>query len=148
MIWCCVQDQSSGTVHSSPWTSRDTERGGYLEHIVTLSTFTKLPRKKKRKNRDVHCFRKAYDLVLRHKLIGVLKSLWCGAVMSPAAATLGVRQGSPTSCLYCSLSTLVCNLIRVIKENYENDCVLKWLHVLILMNGTRLLCTSRERDDQ
>ncbi len=56
--------------------------------------------------------------------------------------TLGVRQGSPTSCLLFVI--YVNDLIKLIKENCEDDGFLKWLHVLILMDDTVLLSTSRE----
>ena len=36
-------------------------------------------------------------------------------------------------------------MIKLIKENCENDGFVKWLHVLILMDDTVLLSTSREK---
>ncbi len=56
-------------------------------------------------------------------------------------AAIGVRQGSPTSCLLFII--YVNNLINVKKENCELDGFLSWLHLLILMDDTVLLLTSR-----
>ena len=57
-------------------------------------------------------------------------------------ATIGVRQGSPTSCLLFIL--FVNELIRMIKENCDVDGFLGWLHILVLMDDTVLLATSRK----
>ncbi len=59
------------------------------------------------------------------------------------AVTLGVRQGSPTCCLLFVL--YVNELNRLIKCNCEDDGFLKRLHVLILVDDTVLLSSSRER---
>ncbi len=56
-------------------------------------------------------------------------------------ATVGVRQGSPTSCLLFVL--LVNDLIRLLKERCGPDGFLSWLHVLMLMDDTVLLSTTR-----
>ena len=90
---------------------------GCLEHIVTLRILTDLAKKKKKKLFVTFIdFSQAYDLVPRHILIRILKRLGCGAVMLAVIAamysvtesvigtavftvTMGVRQGSPTSCL-------------------------------------------------
>ncbi len=58
------------------------------------------------------------------------------------AATIGVRQGSPTSCLL--FLSYVNDFIRLIKDNCREDSFLKWLHVLIQMDDTVLLSPSRE----
>lgn len=57
-------------------------------------------------------------------------------------ATIGVGQGSHTSCLLFLLH--VNYLITVTKDNCRNYGFLKWLHVLILMDDTVLLSTSQE----
>ncbi len=105
-------------------------------------------------------FSKACDLVPRHILVRILKRLGCGMIMLSAicamysvtdsvigtvvfAVTMGVCQGSPTLCLLFIL--YVNNLITMIKDNCGDDGFLKWLHVLILMENTVLLSTSRER---
>ena len=59
------------------------------------------------------------------------------------ATTVGVRQGSPTSCLLFIL--FVNDLIKLIKENWEDDGFLFWLHILVLMDDAVLLATTRER---
>ena len=56
---------------------------------------------------------------------------------------IGVRQGSPTSCLLFIL--YVNDLIKLIKETCEPDGFLSWLHLLMLMDDTVLLATSREK---
>ena len=57
-------------------------------------------------------------------------------------ATVGVRQGSPTSCL---LFTLYVNeLVRALKRKCDLDGFLSWLHCLLLMDDTVLLATSRQ----
>jgi hypothetical protein len=54
-------------------------------------------------------------------------------------ATVGVRQGSPTSCF---LFTIFVNpLFRMCRD----DGFLGWLHILMLMDDTVLLATSRDR---
>ena len=56
-------------------------------------------------------------------------------------ATVGVKQGSPTSCF---LFTLYINeLIRDLKR-CPHDGFLKWIHCLLLMDDTVLLSTTRE----
>lgn len=103
-------------------------------------------------------FSKAYDRVSREKLFRVLQRLGCGSVMLCALVamyavteswvgtalvliTLGVRQGSPTSCL---LSIIFVNdLIKIINEGSERDIFLQWLHILILMDDTVILSTTR-----
>ncbi len=56
-------------------------------------------------------------------------------------ATLGVRQGSPTSCLLFVIS--VNELVKMIKERFRPERFLDWLHILVLMDDTVLLATSR-----
>ncbi len=65
---------------------------------------------------------------------------WIGTAL--VVLTLGVRQGSPTSCLLFII--YVNELIRIVKEGNGNDGFLKWLHILVLMDDTVLLSTSRE----
>ena len=107
------------------------------EHIVTLRILTDLARKTKKKLFITFIdFNKACDLVPRHILMRILRRLGCGAVMLGIigamysitesvigsvvfAATIGVRQGSPTSCLL--FLVYVNDLIRLIKDNCR-DC--------------------------
>ena len=89
----------------------------------------------------------------------VLKLLGCGATMLVAlmalyssttsllgsafiTATIGVRQGSPTSCFLFILFVDV--LIRRLKA-CPDDGWLKWLHSLMLMDDTVIFATTRER---
>ena len=57
------------------------------------------------------------------------------------SAFIGVRQGSPTSCFL--FTVYVNGLIRRYKENCEQNGFLKWLHVLMLMDDTVILATTR-----
>ncbi len=56
-------------------------------------------------------------------------------------ATLGVRQGSPTSCLLFII--FVNELVKMIKERCRPERFLDWLHILVLMDDIVLLATSR-----
>ena len=105
-------------------------------------------------------FSKAYDRVPRGKMFMVLKSLGCGSVMLSAItamykittcilgttiiqSSIGVRQGSPTSCFLFVMFVDV--LVKKIKENVDVDDFLGWLHTLMLMDDTVILATSREK---
>ena len=55
--------------------------------------------------------------------------------------SIGVRQGSPTSCLLFVL--YVNDLIHMIKQGCGYDGFLGWLHILVLMDDTVLLSTSK-----
>lgn len=133
------------------------QRGrGCTEHILTLRLFTDYTKKKKQKLFVTFVdFSQAYDKVPRDLLLRVLKRLGCGSVMLGAiaatyagtervlgyvvfATTVGVRQGTPTSCLLFIL--FVNDLIKSIKEHCEDDGFLSWLHILVLM-----LATTKER---
>ena len=110
---------------------------GCLEHIVTLRLLTDYAKKKKRKLFIIFVdFKKAYDLVPRHILLSILRRLGCGAAMLGVIAAMysvtqnvigtaiittviGVRQGSPTSCLLFIL--YVNDLIKLIKDTCEPD---------------------------
>ena len=133
---------------------------GCLEHIVSLRLLTDYSRRKKKKLFITFVdFSKAYDLVPRQMLFSVLKNLGCGAAMLSAIAAMysvtqsvigtaivstviGVRQGSPTSCFL--FIVYVNDLVKLIKNTCEPDGFLSWLHLLILMDDTVLLATSRE----
>ena len=134
---------------------------GCLEHIVTLRLLFNYCVIKKVKLFVVFVdFGKAYDRVPRNKLLNTLKRLGCGAAMllalvamykltkciigvATVTATVGVRQGSPTSCF---LFTIYVNtLIRMLKDRCGEDGFLGWLHSLMLMDDTVIMATSRER---
>ena len=133
---------------------------GCLEHIVTLRLLCVVARRKKF-NLFITLvdFSQAYYRVPRDVMFRVLKRLGCGVTMLLAlvalyrithsvigstviSATVGVRQGSPTSCLLFII--FVTDLIRLIKQNWGADGFLAWLHLLILMDDTVLLATNRE----
>lgn len=133
---------------------------GCLEHIVTLRLLIDYAKKRRLKLFVTFIdFSKAYDKVPRDVLFMIMKRLGCGMIMLSAivamyqvtqsiigtavmTATIGVRQGSPTSCLLFVL--YVNELIKTIKENCNNDGFLGWLHIMVLMDDTVLLATSRE----
>ena len=134
---------------------------GCVEHLLTLRLLMDFAKHRKRKLFVVFVdFSKAYDCVPRDRLIRRMISLGCGATMirivtaiynctkmilrqATITATIGVRQGSPTSCLLFTL--LVNDLIRNLKERCLPDDFLGWLHALMLMDDTVILATSRER---
>ena len=99
------------------------QRGrGCLEHITTLRLITDFAVKKKIKLYIVFVdFSQAYDKVSRVVLFTILKRLGCGATMLMAliTASVGVRQGSPTSCLLFLL--FVNDLIKMFKERCGPD---------------------------
>ncbi len=70
---------------------------------------------------------------ITHSILGI-------AVIS---AVVGVRQGSPTSCFLFILFVNV--LIRDIKLKSVPDSFLEWLHVLMLMDDTVIVASSRKR---
>ena len=55
----------------------------------------------------------------------------------------GVRQGAPTSCLL--FTTYVDKMVKMIKESVQSDGFLGHLHVLLLMDDTVIMATSREK---
>ena len=135
------------------------EKRSCIEHIVCLRLLCDLARRKKLKLFVLFVdFAKAYDMVPRHMLLQILKRLGCGAVMLAAmvamysvtqsvigsvliTTTLGVRQGSPTSCLLFII--YINDLIKLVKEGMGIDGFLSWLHILVLMDDTVLLATTR-----
>ena len=133
---------------------------GCTEHLITLRLIIDYARHRKLKLFITYVdFSKAYDRVPRGKMFQVLKALGCGAIMLAAlmalytttfsilgsaiiTASIGVRQGSPTSCFLFVLFVDV--LIRRLKA-CPDDGWLKWLHSLMLMDDTVIFATSRER---
>ncbi len=137
------------------------EKRSCLEHIVTLRLLCDTARRKKLKLYVTFVdFSQAYDRVPRNVLFKVLKRLGCGAVMLSALVavytlteswlgpvtivlSLGVRQGAPTSCILFII--FVDELIKLVKECCGLDGFLRWLHILVLMDDTVLLATSRDK---
>ena len=92
------------------------EKRGCLEHIVSLRLLCDIARRKKLTLYVTFVdFSQAYDMVPRRTLFKILRRMGCGSVMLCALVamyqltesiigtavvtiTLGVRQGSPTSC--------------------------------------------------
>ena len=104
-------------------------------------------------------FSKAYDCLPRYKLFLTLKRMGCGLTMLMAlvamyeytnsvigmaliAATIGVRQGSPTSGLLFIIYVNV--MIQMIKQGCPVDGFLVWLHILVMMDDTVLLSTTKQ----
>ena len=112
--------------------------------IVTLRLPCDIARRKKFKLFITFVdFSQAYDRVPHDVMFRVLKRLGCGVTMLLAlvalykithfvirsaviSTTVGVRQGSPTSCLLFII--FVNDLIRLIKQNCGVDGFLAWLH--------------------
>ena len=136
------------------------QRGrGCMEHIVSLRLLIDYAISKKVKLFIVLVdFSKAYDKVPRDALIRLLRQLGCGYAMILAlccmytdtklilgtaiiTATVGLRQGSPTSCLLFTL--YVNDLVRKLKHVCGHDGFLTWIHCLLLMDDTVLLATTR-----
>ena len=134
---------------------------GCIEHIVTLRLLFNVFLRKKLKLFVVFVdFSKAYDMVPRSRLFDILIELGCGATMLGAlvsmysnttnflgatviTSTLGVRQGSPTSCYLFIIFVDV--LILLWKSRCSPEPILGWLHSLMLMDDTIILATSREK---
>ena len=136
------------------------QKRGCIEHIVCLRLIIDIFMRKRRKLFITFIdFSKAYDRVPRSKMFQILKSLGCGVVMlvslvamyavtvsilgsTVITSSIGVRQGSPTSCFLFIIFVDV--LIRLLKAQCSNEDILGWLHVLMLMDDTVILATSRE----
>ena len=133
---------------------------GCVEHIVTLRLIIdRCAKKKTPLYVGFIDFSKAYDRVDRRYLISLLRKLGCGRIMLRAiasmyhltqfllgvtivVATLGVKQGSPTSCFLFIL--FVDEFIKLVKQSAD-DGFLTWLHLLMLMDDTVIVATSREK---
>ena len=137
------------------------QKRGCIEHIVSLRLIIdRSVRKRSPLFIAFIDFSKAYDRVPRNYLLNLLKHLGCGVVMLTAltsmywltqfilgatviTAVLGVKQGSPTSCFLFIL--FVDEFVRLVKGRSMSDGFLDWLHLLVLMDDTVILATSRER---
>ena len=137
------------------------EQAGCIEHIVTLRLLFSVFLRKKMKLLVVFVdFSKAYDLVPRRRLFEILIDLGCGVTILTAliamhtnktsflgstiiTSTIGVRQGSPTSCYLFVIFVDV--LILLLKSRCSPEPVQGWLHCLMLMDDTIRFATSREK---
>ena len=134
---------------------------GCIEHIVALRlVIDRCMRKKTPLFIAFIDFSKAYHRVPRNYRLNMLKVLGCGGVMLSAptslfwltqfilgstiiTATLGVKQGSPTSCFLFTL--FVDELIQLVKGRSGRAGFLEWLHLLMLMDDTVIFATSRQQ---
>lgn len=85
---------------------------------------------------------KAHDGVPRGKLIKILKRLGCGV-------TIVLAQMSVSTTTTCSADAhpvcYVCwHAYKKVKQQCGDDRLLKWLHVLTLMDDGLILATARE----
>ena len=150
----------------SLWFTPDREQAGAqkgrgcTEHLITLRLLIDTAHAKHRKLYIIFVdFSKAYDRVPRDLLLMKMKDLGCGSQMASAitavyrstkmllqsteiTSAIGVRQGSPTSCLLFTL--LVNDLIRDLKNGSPPDDLLGWLHCLVMMDDTVIFATSRK----
>ncbi len=133
---------------------------GCVEHLVTLRLLMDVARRKRLKLFVTFVdFSRAYDCVPRLNLFMLLKRMGCGVTMLLAlaamyrctnsvmgtaviATTIGVRQGSPTSCLLFVLYVNV--MIQMMKQQCPVDGFLSWLHVMVMMDDTIILATTRD----
>ncbi len=132
---------------------------GCLEQILSLRLLIDLCKTRKDKLFIIYVdFQKAYDKVPRQKLLDCLRERGCGARMYLAiaamykctkyilrsaviSASVGVRQGAVTSCLLFVF--YVDFLVTRMKATYQQDGFLGSLHLLLLMDDTVILATSR-----
>lgn len=132
---------------------------GCLEQILSLRLLIDYAKSKRKKLFITYVdFSKAYDKVPRNALIRTLCRLGCGYMMVAAirsmywdtsmilgaaiiTTTVGVRQGSPSSCLLFTL--YIDEFVKDLHRLIPDDGYLKWLHCLLLMDDTIILATSR-----
>ena len=153
------------TTRLQNWYTPDEEQAGARkgrgceEQILSLRLIIDIARKEKKTLYVIFIdFEKAYDKVVRSKLMEVLRNLGCGSAMLQAIknslqktvsiidktyieSKVGVRQGSPSSCFL--FTAYVNPMIRMVKE-YGEDGWLGLLHILLLMDDTVIFSTTRE----
>ena len=133
---------------------------GCIEQIFTLRMAIDTAIKKKKKLFLIFIdFRAAYDTVPRKKLVEALKRRRCDRLMiliitamyrttksvlksAIISTSIGIRQGAPSSCYLFVL--YLDSLVRRLKEAFREDGFLGVLQVLLLMDDTVLLATSRQ----
>ena len=135
------------------------EKRGCNEHILALRLLYDYAKDQKVKLFVIFVdFSKAYDKVPRRTLFEILKNLGCGKRFLKALmaiykhtlnilnseiikATIGVKQGGPMSCI---LFIIYLNVMVVMMKVLGNDSFLKDLHLMVLMDDTVLVASSRE----
>ena len=135
------------------------EKRGCVEHIVALRLLFEYAKKEKKKLFVIFVdFSKAYDKVPRKILFEILKKLGCGkrflsAIMAIykhtlnvinseyIRATTGVKQGGPMSCI---LFIIYLNVMVVMMKTLGNDSFLCDLYLMVLMDDTVLVGSSKE----
>ena len=154
LLWCNVDKCQAGA-----------QKGrSCLEQILTLRMLCHYSVSKKSKLYILFIdYSKAYDRVSRRKLIEVLRSRGCGRVMLKAIqamytctrnilmsavinATIGVRQGAPSSCLLFVI--YIDEMIKMIKNSIVEDGFLGGLHALLLMDDTVIVATNRAKCEE
>ena len=129
------------------------------EHIVALRLLFDYAKKEKKKLFIIFVdFSKAYDKVPRKTLFEILKKLGCGKRFLSALmaiykhtlnvlnseyikATIGVKQGGPMSCI---LFIIYLNIMVVMIKALGDDSFLRDLHLMVLMDDTVLVASSKE----
>ena len=122
-----------------------------MEHILTLRLLIDCAKKNKSKLFILFIdFEKAYDKIVRTKLIEELKRLGCGMIMLKVIVAMyrntsflfnqianrGVKQGFTTSC-FLFIIYVDC-MVRKMKESFALDGFLGTLHILMLCLWTTL----------
>ena len=154
-------------VRLSSWMNIDSAQAGAqkgrscIEQILTLRLLFDYCKSQKVKLFITFVdFQKAYDKVPRNKLLECLKSRGCGRTMLLAiaalykctsfvlrsaiiSASIGVRQGAPTSCLLFVF--YIDKLVRMLKTSFNTDGFLGSMHALLLMDDTVIMATSRAK---
>jgi hypothetical protein len=142
-------------------TGRMSKNRDCTEQILTLRLIIDYCMKKKCKLYLLFIdFSKAYDKVPRWKLINEMRQMGCGGIMLQTIIALytctifvlksavisfnmGVLQGASTSGFLFVL--YLDRMIRMVKQEYANDGFLGALSILLLMDDTVILATSREK---
>ena len=137
-----------------------TEKRSCTEHIVALRLLFDYAKKEKKKLFVIFVdFSKAYDKVPRKVLFEILKKLGCGRRFLKALmaiykhtlnvlnseyikATIGVKQGGPMSCI---LFIIYLNVMVIMMKALGNDSFLQDLHMMVLMDDTVLVASSKEQ---
>ena len=135
------------------------EERSCTEHILALRLLIDYAKSEKCKLYILFVdFSKAYDKVPRRTLFTILKNLGCGKRFLSALmaiykhtinilnsqyirATIGVKQGGPMSCI---LFIIYLNVMVVMIKLLANDAFLGDQHLMVLMDDTVLLGSTRD----